>query len=98
MTQREGSGENTSDRLLGSTWRDRIGHHGATPTARGERNARSLKEHADAVSRDRYTTAVRITSEVKRVMGELAELAPLHNPASLTSLRRSSKPSPTYPK
>ena len=27
---------------------------------------------------DRYTTAVRITPEVKRAIGELAELAPLH--------------------
>jgi acetate kinase len=35
---------------------------------------------------DRYTTAVRITSEVKRVIGELAELAPLHNPASLAGI------------
>jgi acetate kinase len=32
---------------------------------------------------DRYTSAVRITPEVKRVIGELAELAPLHNPAGL---------------
>ena len=32
---------------------------------------------------DRYSAAVRITPEVKRAIGELAELAPLHNPASL---------------
>ncbi len=32
---------------------------------------------------ERYTAAVRITPEVKRVIAELAELAPLHNPASL---------------
>ncbi len=31
----------------------------------------------------RYTGAVRITPEVKRAIGELAELAPLHNPAGL---------------
>jgi acetate kinase len=31
----------------------------------------------------RYTGAVRITPEVKRVIAGLAELAPLHNPASL---------------
>ena len=32
---------------------------------------------------NRYTSAVRITPEVKRAIAELAELAPLHNPASL---------------
>jgi acetate kinase len=32
---------------------------------------------------NRYSTAVRITPEVKRAIGELTELAPLHNPASL---------------
>src|SRR5215813_11434048 len=32
---------------------------------------------------DRYTAAVRITSEVKRAIDELSELAPLHNPPSL---------------
>ncbi|MBN2218478.1 MAG: acetate kinase [Pirellulales bacterium] len=35
---------------------------------------------------DRYTKAVVITSEVKRVIGELAELAPLHNPAALAGM------------
>jgi acetate kinase len=34
----------------------------------------------------RYTGAVRITPEVKRVIGELTELAPLHNPASLEGI------------
>src|SRR2546428_3836262 len=34
----------------------------------------------------RYTAAVRITPEVKRTIGELAELAPLHNPASLDGI------------
>jgi acetate kinase len=32
---------------------------------------------------DRYSTAVPITPDVKRVIGDLAELAPLHNPPSL---------------
>jgi acetate kinase len=36
---------------------------------------------------ERYTTAVRITPEVQRVIGELSELAPLHNPASLEVIR-----------
>jgi acetate kinase len=35
---------------------------------------------------DRYTSAVRITAEVKRTIGELTELAPLHNPASLEGI------------
>jgi len=34
----------------------------------------------------RYTGAVRITPEVKRAIEELAELAPLHNPASLDAI------------
>ena len=35
---------------------------------------------------ERYTSAVRITPEVKRAIEELAELAPLHNPASLDGI------------
>ena len=35
---------------------------------------------------DRYTQAVVITPEVKRVIGELSELAPLHNPAALAGI------------
>ncbi len=35
---------------------------------------------------ERYTAAVRVTPEVKRVIWELAELAPLHNPASLDGI------------
>jgi acetate kinase len=35
---------------------------------------------------ERYTTAVRITPEVKRVIADLAELAPLHNPVSLAGI------------
>jgi acetate kinase len=35
---------------------------------------------------DRYTSAVRITSAVKRAIEELTELAPLHNPASLEGI------------
>src|SRR5215467_10621005 len=35
---------------------------------------------------DRYTSAVVITSEVKRTIEELTELAPLHNPASLEGI------------
>ena len=35
----------------------------------------------------RYTTAVRITPEVKCTISELSELAPLHNPAALEGIR-----------
>ena len=36
---------------------------------------------------ERYTAAVRITPEVERAIDDLAELAPLHNPASLDGIR-----------
>jgi acetate kinase len=36
---------------------------------------------------ERYTTAVRITPEVKQAIDALAELAPLHNPASLDGIK-----------
>ena len=36
---------------------------------------------------ERYTTAVRITPEVEQAIDDLAELAPLHNPASLDGIR-----------
>ena len=35
----------------------------------------------------RFTAAVRITPEVQSAIGELSELAPLHNPASLRGIR-----------
>src|SRR5438876_1653184 len=35
---------------------------------------------------ERYTSAVRITAEVKRAIDELAELAPLHNPPALDGI------------
>jgi acetate kinase len=46
---------------------------------------------------DRYTAAVRITPEVKRVIGDLAELAPLHNPASLDGITAVEQVLPTVP-
>ena len=42
--------------------------------------------HRIVLGGGQYTGAVRITPEVKRVIGELAELAPLHNPASLDGI------------
>jgi len=46
---------------------------------------------------ERYTAAVRITPEVKRVIGELAELAPLHNPASLDGITAVEQVLPNVP-
>jgi acetate kinase len=46
---------------------------------------------------ERYTAAVRITPEVKRVIGDLAELAPLHNPASLDGITAAEQVLPTVP-
>ena len=46
---------------------------------------------------ERYTAAVRITPEVKRVIAELAELAPLHNPASLDGITAVEQVLPTIP-
>src|SRR5215475_7035587 len=46
---------------------------------------------------DRYTCAVRITSEVKRAIEELTELAPLHNPASLEGINAVEQVLPKVP-
>jgi len=46
---------------------------------------------------DRYTSAVVITSEVKRTIEELTELAPLHNPASLEGINAVEQVLPKVP-
>src|SRR5262245_8074732 len=46
---------------------------------------------------ERYTTAVRITPEVKRAINDLAELAPLHNPASLDGINAVEQVLPQVP-
>src|SRR5262249_27543107 len=46
---------------------------------------------------DRYTSAVRITAEVKRTIEELTELAPLHNPASLEGINAVEQILPNVP-
>jgi len=45
----------------------------------------------------RFTAAVLITPEVKQAIGELAELAPLHNPASLDGIRAVEEVLPEVP-
>jgi acetate kinase len=46
---------------------------------------------------NRYTSAVRITAEVKRTIEELTELAPLHNPASLEGINAVEQVLPKLP-
>ncbi len=46
---------------------------------------------------ERYTGAVRVTPEVKRAIGKLAELAPLHNPASLDGITAAEQALPGVP-
>jgi acetate kinase len=46
---------------------------------------------------DRYTQAVRITPEVKKTIAELAELAPLHNPAALDGINAAEAALPGVP-
>src|SRR6266478_7761938 len=46
---------------------------------------------------DRYTSAVVITSEVKRAIEELTELAPLHNPSSLDGINAVEQVLPKIP-
>jgi acetate kinase len=46
---------------------------------------------------ERYTTAVRITPEVKQAIDALAELAPLHNPASLDGINAVEQVLPRVP-
>lgn len=63
---------------------------------------RSLDELAAVAHRvvhggSRYRAAVRITSEVKQAIGELGELAPLHNPASLDGIRAVEEVLPEVP-
>lgn len=45
----------------------------------------------------RFTAAVRITPEVQSAVGELSELAPLHNPASLQGIRAIEETLPWLP-
>lgn len=46
---------------------------------------------------EQYTEAVRITPEVKRVIGELSELAPLHNPVCLEGINAVEQVVPSVP-
>jgi acetate kinase len=45
----------------------------------------------------RYTESVRLTPEVKAAIGELAELAPLHNPANLDAINAAEAALPGVP-
>jgi acetate kinase len=75
------------------------------PTGRGGNSGAPLSgmDDIDAVGHrvvhggNRYTAAVRITPEVQKAIGELTELAPLHNPASLEGIRAIEKVLPSVP-
>ena len=58
---------------------------GPSPTLHGLGELQAVG-HRVVHGGERYTAAVRITPEVKRAVGDLAELAPLHNPASLDGI------------
>ena len=59
---------------------------GPSPPLRGREDVAAVG-HRVVHGGERYTSAARITPEVERAIGELAELAPLHNPASLEVIR-----------
>jgi acetate kinase len=46
---------------------------------------------------DVYTSSVRVTAKVKKDIGELAELAPLHNPANLEGIQAAEAALPRVP-
>jgi acetate kinase len=46
---------------------------------------------------ERYTSSVVVTDEVKRAIGDLAELAPLHNPANLEGIEAAQAALPDVP-
>jgi acetate kinase len=59
--------------------------------------AAPLRTPEDVHGGERYTTAVRITPEVKQAIAALAELAPLHNPASLAGINAVEQVLPRVP-
>jgi acetate kinase len=58
---------------------------GPSPALRSLEDLRAVG-HRVVHGGERFTSAVQITTEVKRAIEELAELAPLHNPASLDGI------------
>jgi len=58
---------------------------GPSPALRSLEDLRAVG-HRVVHGGERFTSAVQITAEVKRAIEELAELAPLHNPASLDGI------------
>ncbi|HSS17483.1 MAG TPA: acetate kinase [Candidatus Dormibacteraeota bacterium] len=58
---------------------------GASAALQGPEDLRAVG-HRVVHGGDRYTSAVRISPEVKRTIKELTELAPLHNPPSLDGI------------
>jgi acetate kinase len=69
---------------------------GAAAPLRGPNDVQAVG-HRVVHGGDRYTAAVRINADVKRTIGELAELAPLHNPPSLQCIEAMEKVLPGVP-
>jgi len=80
----------------------RVRRHGEA-VARLIEEVRDSAQAIDAVGHrivhggSRYTSAVRITPEVRNAIAELCELAPLHNVASLAVIRAVTKAMPRIP-
>src|SRR5215469_5052254 len=69
---------------------------GSSPSLQSPEDLRAVG-HRVVHGGDRYTSAVMITSEVKRTIEELTELAPLHNPASLEGINAAEQVLPNVP-
>src|SRR5215469_4140466 len=69
---------------------------GSSPSLQSPEDLRAVG-HRVVHGGDRYTSAVMITSEVKRTIEELTELAPLHNPASLEGINSVEQVPPKVP-
>ncbi len=60
-------------------------HAGPSPALASLEDVRAVG-HRVVHGGERFTSAVRVTAEVKRAIEQLGELAPLHNPASVDSI------------
>jgi acetate kinase len=76
-------------------------HHGDAMarilTAVGDRGPVAAVGHRVVHGGDTYRASVRVTPEVKRTIGELADLAPLHNPANLEGITAAEAALPGVP-
>jgi acetate kinase len=99
--RREGAGERRSELPVqhhGDAMRRVLDEllHGDPPLLGNTGDLRAVG-HRVVHGGDRYTAAVRITPEVKAAIAELAELAPLHNPANLEGINAAEAALPNVP-